>query len=180
MKYAWIEKNSLRWPVCVQCRVLEVSISGYHQHRARRKKNSHPPSSERDGFAGRDSRGLRRSARGVWMAARVAVPEGKRSSRGQAPDTAGDAAKRPAGARQAAFPRGHHRQQPCSAHRSEPARTQLQRGRAEHRLDRRHDLSSHPQRVALSGRGAGPVSRRIVGWSMGKTSDYQQQTALPA
>jgi hypothetical protein len=23
MKYAWIEKNKLRWPVCVQCRVLK-------------------------------------------------------------------------------------------------------------------------------------------------------------
>ena len=38
MKYAWIEKNMLRWPVCVQCRVLEVRVSGYHQHQARRKK----------------------------------------------------------------------------------------------------------------------------------------------
>ena len=38
MKYAWIGNNKLRWPVCVQCRVLEVSISGYYQHRARRKK----------------------------------------------------------------------------------------------------------------------------------------------
>ena len=36
MKYAWIEK--LRWPVCVQCRVLGVSASGYRQHLARRKK----------------------------------------------------------------------------------------------------------------------------------------------
>ena len=38
MKYAWIEKNRLRWPVCIQCHVLEVSVSGYHQHLARRKK----------------------------------------------------------------------------------------------------------------------------------------------
>ncbi len=38
MKYAWIEKNELLWPVCVQCRVLGVSASGYRQHRARRKK----------------------------------------------------------------------------------------------------------------------------------------------
>ena len=38
MKYAWIEKNKLRWPVCVQCRVLGVSASGYRQHLARRKK----------------------------------------------------------------------------------------------------------------------------------------------
>jgi putative transposase len=38
MKYAWIEKNKLLWPVCVQCRVLGVSASGYRQHHARRKK----------------------------------------------------------------------------------------------------------------------------------------------
>jgi transposase InsO family protein len=39
MKYAWIERNKLLWPVCVQCRVLGVSASGYRQHRVRRKKN---------------------------------------------------------------------------------------------------------------------------------------------
>ena len=38
MKYAWIEQNKLRWPVCMQCRVLGVSASGYRQHRARKKK----------------------------------------------------------------------------------------------------------------------------------------------
>jgi transposase InsO family protein len=38
MKYAWIDRNKLRWPVCVQCRVLGVSTSGYRQHLARRKK----------------------------------------------------------------------------------------------------------------------------------------------
>ncbi len=38
MKYAWIERNKLLWPVCVQCRVLGVSVSGYRQHVARRRK----------------------------------------------------------------------------------------------------------------------------------------------
>ena len=38
MKYAWIEKNKLLWPVCVQCDVLGVSASGYRQHLARQKK----------------------------------------------------------------------------------------------------------------------------------------------
>jgi transposase InsO family protein len=38
MKYAWIERNKLGWPVCVQCRVLRVSVSGYRQHLVRRKK----------------------------------------------------------------------------------------------------------------------------------------------
>jgi len=38
MKYAWMERNKLRWPVCAQCRVLSVSASGYRQHLARKRK----------------------------------------------------------------------------------------------------------------------------------------------
>jgi len=38
MRYAFILRNKLVWPICVQCRVLEVSVSGYHQHQARRSK----------------------------------------------------------------------------------------------------------------------------------------------
>jgi transposase InsO family protein len=37
MKYAFIQRNKLVWPICVQCRVLLVSVSGYHEHLARRK-----------------------------------------------------------------------------------------------------------------------------------------------
>jgi transposase InsO family protein len=36
MKYAFIQRNKLVWPVSVQCRVLLVSVSGYHEHLARR------------------------------------------------------------------------------------------------------------------------------------------------
>jgi putative transposase len=35
VKYAFIERHRTVWPVVVQCRVLEVSASGYRQHRAR-------------------------------------------------------------------------------------------------------------------------------------------------
>jgi putative transposase len=38
VKYAFIESHRHLWPIRVQCRVLGVSISGYHQHHARRKK----------------------------------------------------------------------------------------------------------------------------------------------
>jgi putative transposase len=34
MKYAFIQRNKLVWPICVQCRVLLVSVSGYHEHLA--------------------------------------------------------------------------------------------------------------------------------------------------
>ena len=36
MKYAWIERHKRDWPVSVQCEVLGVSPSGYHQHFRRR------------------------------------------------------------------------------------------------------------------------------------------------
>jgi putative transposase len=35
MKYAFIQRNKLLWPISVQCRVLLVSVSGYHAHFAR-------------------------------------------------------------------------------------------------------------------------------------------------
>ena len=38
MKYAFIERNRHIWPIRVQCGVLGVSVSGYHQHLARLKK----------------------------------------------------------------------------------------------------------------------------------------------
>ena len=36
MKYAFIQCNRRVWPISVQCRVLRVSVSGYHEHLARR------------------------------------------------------------------------------------------------------------------------------------------------
>ena len=38
VKYAFIERHRRVWPICVQCRVLRVSVSGFHQHFVRRKK----------------------------------------------------------------------------------------------------------------------------------------------
>lgn len=36
MRYAFIERHRTIWPIVTQCRVLEVSVSGYGQYRARR------------------------------------------------------------------------------------------------------------------------------------------------
>ena len=41
MKYAFIERHRHIWPICVQCRVLRVSMSGFHQHLARRSRISY-------------------------------------------------------------------------------------------------------------------------------------------
>ena len=37
MKYAFIQRNRRVWPISVQCRVLRVSVSGYHEHLGRRR-----------------------------------------------------------------------------------------------------------------------------------------------
>ena len=41
MKYAFIERHRRVWPICVQCRVLGISVSGFHQHRARGRRIAH-------------------------------------------------------------------------------------------------------------------------------------------
>ncbi len=38
VKYAFIQRHRRVWPIRVQCRVLLVSVSGYHQHLARRRE----------------------------------------------------------------------------------------------------------------------------------------------
>jgi len=38
VKYAFIDRHRLVWPIRVQCRVLGVSATGYHQHRKRRER----------------------------------------------------------------------------------------------------------------------------------------------
>ena len=40
MRYAFIERHRDTWPIVVQCRFLEVSASGYHQHRLRQPQMS--------------------------------------------------------------------------------------------------------------------------------------------
>jgi transposase InsO family protein len=37
MKYAFIDRNKRVWPIRVQCRVLRVSVAGYHEHFVRRR-----------------------------------------------------------------------------------------------------------------------------------------------
>jgi len=37
MKYAFIERHRRVWPISVQCRVLRVSVAGYHEHGVRRR-----------------------------------------------------------------------------------------------------------------------------------------------
>jgi putative transposase len=36
VKYAWIERHKKRWPITLQCEVLNVSASGYFEHQRRK------------------------------------------------------------------------------------------------------------------------------------------------
>ena len=38
MRYAFVERHRKVWPAAVQCRVLSVSASGYHQYRTRQRR----------------------------------------------------------------------------------------------------------------------------------------------
>ena len=40
MKYAFIQRHRRVWPISVQCRVLQVSVTGYHEHFMRRASNA--------------------------------------------------------------------------------------------------------------------------------------------
>ncbi len=42
VRYAFIERHEQVWPITTQCRVLAVSASGYHQHRARSEAPDQP------------------------------------------------------------------------------------------------------------------------------------------
>jgi len=42
VRYAFIERHRGMWPIVVQCRVLQVSASGYHQHRLRQAADFGP------------------------------------------------------------------------------------------------------------------------------------------
>jgi putative transposase len=41
VRYAFIERHRRIWPISVQCRVLRVSVSGFYQHRSRRRRIAH-------------------------------------------------------------------------------------------------------------------------------------------
>ena len=40
MKYAFVQRHRRVWPISVQCRVLRISVSGYHEHCARKARGA--------------------------------------------------------------------------------------------------------------------------------------------
>ena len=53
MKYAWIAKSVLMWPVTLMCEVLGVSVSGFFEHRRRNRADR--PSKADDGRVSNDA-----------------------------------------------------------------------------------------------------------------------------
>ena len=49
MRYAFIERHRNVWPIVTQCRVLDVSASGYRQYRARQTQETGPRPDRRIG-----------------------------------------------------------------------------------------------------------------------------------
>ena len=110
MKYAFIQRNRQVWPISVECRVLLVSVSGYHEHFARRHILQRRHLSDeavlvhiRAVFAeNRGAYGWPRTARSGHLRRQTAGPTA-------------DAAARHSGTRQAPFPYRDHGQPTWSA-----------------------------------------------------------------
>jgi len=40
VKYAFVQRHRRVWPISVQCRVLRISVSGYHEHYVRKARGA--------------------------------------------------------------------------------------------------------------------------------------------
>ena len=131
MKYAFIQLNRRMWPISVQCRVLRVSVSGYHEHLAR-------------GVEMAQRRHLSDEALFVHISAVYAENRGAygwpriwRQLRAQGIRVGKLRVQRlmqkhgHSGSRQAEIPRCHHRQPAPPAGGAECAGSQVQRDRAQ-------------------------------------------------
>ena len=76
MKYAFIQRNKLVWPISVQCRVLLVSVSGYYEHLSRRVYIAQRRHLSDEALFGSHQRGLCGESRGVRLAAHLAATAG--------------------------------------------------------------------------------------------------------
>ena len=72
VKYAFIERHRRLWPICVQCRVLRVSVSGFHQHRARRRQIAHRRHLSDAALLAHISAVYAETSRRLWLAAHLA------------------------------------------------------------------------------------------------------------
>jgi putative transposase len=124
VKYAFIQRHRRIWPIRVQCRVLGVSVSGFHQHLARRREIARRRHLSDEALLVHP-RIICGQSRRLRMAAHLAATACSRHSRWQAAGATADAEARYSGSRQAALSRCHHRQQSRSSDCAECARSQV-------------------------------------------------------
>ncbi len=163
MKYAFIERHRQVWPIRVQCRVLSVSVSGYHEHlRGDDNRAAGALSDEAllmhisAVYAENGEPTVGRASGGSWSGA----------SARQATGATADAAARHSGPWQAPLPGHDHRQPPRSADCAQPSEPQLHPGHTQPGVV--GDITYIPSdegwlflAVVLD-----LFSRKVVGWSM--------------
>ena len=93
VKYARFDATAVCWPIRVQCRMLGVSVAGYHEHFVRRLHLCPASASDRGGSRGAYSCCVYCQSWSLWLAAHLAQ-EIKCSGRprGQAARAEADAA----------------------------------------------------------------------------------------
>jgi len=99
MKYALYSTPQASLAISVQCRVLRVSVSGYHEHLARRVEIARRRHLSDEALLVHISAVYAENPRRVWMARIWRRTAGTRHSRGQAAGAAADAEARHPGAR---------------------------------------------------------------------------------
>ena len=165
MKYAFIHRNRRVWPISVQCRVLRVSVAGYHEHFVRRLEIAQRRHLSDEALLVHIRAVYAAESGSLRLAAHLAGTAGPGHPRRQAAGATTDAAERHPGTRQAPFPDHDHRQPARSADCAQPPGSQLHRGRTQPGVGRRRNLHRNRRRMAVSGSGHGPVQpphRRLV------------------
>ena len=126
VKYAWIERHKNRWPVTLQCEVLNVSTSGYFEQQRRKDSDQAAVSDKRlnDAALLVHIRAVHAASKGEWLATGLAGTACQWRAGVERAGQAAHEAARHQSARQTQI-RRHHRQQTQSAYRAEPAQSQL-------------------------------------------------------
>ena len=103
MKYAFYQRYRRVWPISVQCRVLRVSVAGYHEHWVRRRGEVRRRHLSDEGLLVHIRAVYADESRSLRLAEDLETTAGSGHSRGQAADTTADAAARHSRPRQAPF-----------------------------------------------------------------------------
>jgi putative transposase len=165
VKYALIRRHRRVWPIRVQCRMLGVSVAGYHEHFVRRLHMARRRHLSAEALvvqiravyvANRGAYGWPR----IWRALRA---QGIRVGKQRVQKLMRQHGIRARGKRRFRVTTDSRHGLPIAP---QPAEPQLHRGCAQPGVDRRHHLYPNQPGLAFLGRGRRLFSRRVVGWSI--------------